>query len=267
LHLAHGGRADFRGEDGAVFNFLSAKNVSFNVKTERADFHWKQQLVHGTRLSAAYWSILGKDGKMLNVAFEAMNKSAAAPTAPVVIHDAEGNVVFEKTLRGSKEIITVGGAQIALKERKLTVVANGWSVSAEVNTFPYAAQNPGKVLLNIAAKALYDADADPVAPHGLFGQSYDGDGIAVDGATDHAEHAAMKSAAEVTTKAQAEGAIEGVMHDYRMATPFATDFKFSRFHSVAAAHRDVSKLGGKKTHIASLPSMVEATHPEPVASR
>ena len=32
--------------------------------------------------------------------------------------------------------------------------------------------------------ALYDADADPVAPHGLIGQSYDGDNVGVDGEQD-----------------------------------------------------------------------------------
>ena len=32
LYLPHGGRADFRGEHNKIFNFLSAKGISFNVK-------------------------------------------------------------------------------------------------------------------------------------------------------------------------------------------------------------------------------------------
>ena len=44
------------------------------------------------------------------------------------------------------------------------------------------------------------------------------------------------------TPSQAEGAIEGSWEDYVMPTPFATDFKFSRYHleadgGGAAAHR------------------------------
>ena len=47
-------------------------------------------------------------------------------------------------------------------------------------------------------------------------------------------------------RAQAEGAIEGTWEDYIVPTPFATDYKFSRFDAKAAPHRDVSKLSGSK---------------------
>ena len=82
-----------------------------------------------------------------------------------------------------------------------------------------------------------------VAPHGLLGQSWDGDSIAVDGATDdyHQRRAMLK------TTAQAEGAIEGVASDYRLASPFATAFKFSRFDATAPVPpRNVSALTGRK---------------------
>ena len=38
LSLAHGGKADFRGVDGAVYNLLSAKNLSFNAQFSYSDF-------------------------------------------------------------------------------------------------------------------------------------------------------------------------------------------------------------------------------------
>ena len=34
LHFAHGGRADFRGQHGAYYNFFSAPGLAVNVKTE-----------------------------------------------------------------------------------------------------------------------------------------------------------------------------------------------------------------------------------------
>jgi len=40
----------------------------------------------------------------------------------------------------------------------------------------------------------------------------------------------------------ANGAIEGVPADYKVATPYATDFKFSRFDAISAAPRDVATL-------------------------
>ena len=46
----------------------------------------------------------------------------------------------------------------------------------------------------------------------------------------------------MTTKAMAEGAIEGVAADYRMGSKYATDFKYSRFDASSAQHRDVASL-------------------------
>ena len=47
-----------------------------------------------------------------------------------------------------------------------------------------------------------------VAPHGILGQSFDGSGIAVDGAVDPKPQPGEL----MTTKAMAEGSIEGVWH-------------------------------------------------------
>ena len=79
-----------------------------------------------------------------------------------------------------------------------------------------------------------------VAPHGLIGQTFDGDGMGVIGNTDN------YNSNEVTTSAMGEGAIEGDAADYVMASKFATEFKFSRFGLTEAKPRDVSKLTGKK---------------------
>jgi hypothetical protein len=51
---------------------------------------------------------------------------------------------------------------------------------------------------------------------------------------------------QVTTKAMAEGAIEGSAADYEMPSRFATDFRFSRFGKRAARPRDTSRLQGKR---------------------
>ena len=46
-------------------------------------------------------------------------------------------------------------------------------------------------------------------------------------------------------RTMAEGAIEGVPTDYLMSSPYATDFKYSRFGLDHASPRDVSKLTGR----------------------
>merc|ERR1719171_2040826 len=103
-----------------------------------------------------------------------------------------------------------------------------WEVHAQSMPFPNAKAHPGKALLNVKIHAMYDADKDVVAPHGIVGQSYDGDNMGVDGATDE-----YGKAAEFTTKAMAEGASQGTAADDEMKDKFAVDFKFTRFDATS----------------------------------
>jgi hypothetical protein len=81
-----------------------------------------------------------------------------------------------------------------------------------------------------------------IAPHGTIGQSFDGSSIAVGGKVDK-----YGFGLEMTTSAQAEGAIEGVFTDHKVDSPFSTTFKYSHFdvHSHVAP-RNVSLLAGAK---------------------
>ena len=56
VNFAYGGRADFRGRDNALYNFLSAPDLSVNVKTEEAVFfaHHGLLTVNGTFLTEAH---------------------------------------------------------------------------------------------------------------------------------------------------------------------------------------------------------------------
>ena len=145
---------------------------------------------------------------------------------------------------------TIDNVAITMREKRvhgslattLVITTGQWEVQAQSMPFPNAKAHPGKALLNVKVAAKYDADKDVVAPHGIIGQSYDGDDEAIDGAID--DYAGKE---EVTTSAMAEGAIEGVAADYKMADKFGTAFKFSRFDATSAKPRDTSKLSGKRT--------------------
>jgi len=245
LHFAHGGIADLRGEDGKVYNFLSARNISWNVKTEAADFKWAHRVVHGTRLSAVYWTIRTDADHVLQIAYSATG-SDRATVRNLNETDAErATHTLKATIDGSAYGTTywLDNVFVKLSGRTLSVtIKDKWRMSVKQSPFPFSALNLKKTLLDVSAKALYDADHDVVAPHGLFGQSYDGDDVAVDGKVD------ARGGDETTTSAQAEGAIEGVYTDYEIdsADPFGTSFKYSRFDATAAKPRDVSKLTGAK---------------------
>jgi len=240
LYLPHGGRADFRGAHDTVFCMLSAQNVSFNVKIEESDFHWSKRLVHGTKMSAAYWVVRTIAGRVLRAEYNATSK--------------DGGVVYEEGHRGvrireSQPPLIIDNIHIELISKKLSVTISGkWRLSATRSAFPFGnlPKNKNKQLLDIQVEALYDADHDKVAPHGIFGQAYDGDSVGISGKLD------KDKSPESTTTAQAEGAIEGTWVDYKLASPFSTDFKFSRFDALAAKPRDVKKLRGELTIASSL---------------
>ena len=56
LAFAHGGRADFRGENGKYYAFLSAPGFAVNVRTEDATFtlHGGKLTVHGSFITEAH---------------------------------------------------------------------------------------------------------------------------------------------------------------------------------------------------------------------
>jgi len=251
LYLPHGGRADFRGQHDTIFNLLSAKNVSFNVRMEEADFNWAKRLVHGTKMAAAYWTIRTYRGNTLMVEYSA---KAGETSAQVTEKDRRTVIV-----KDGQPPLSVDNVWIQLVGKALTVATDKWSFKAEKSAFPFARldTNKNKVLLDVSISPLYNADSDVVAPHGIIGQAYDGDALAVDGRID------TDRSAESTTKAQAEGAIEGDWKDYIMASGFRTDFKFSRFDAKAAKPRDVSKLTGGKHALGSSPVRVGASDSEP----
>jgi hypothetical protein len=221
---------------------LSAKNHSVNVFFEHADFHNPYKLVHGSKMSRIGMTLrTALTGQMVTIGFN----SSAAGTQRACVTTAEG----ERWVDHRTGTFSVENVKLVIREKKmggighgvaLTVSTGKWEVQAWSKRFPNPMANPGKALLNVAIAAQYDANHDVVAPHGVIGQSYDGDSVAVDGATDD------YTGKEITTKAMAEGAIEGVAADYKMAGPFETNYKFTRFDATAAKPRDASKLSGRK---------------------
>jgi hypothetical protein len=254
IFFAHGGKADFRGENNSWYNLLSSKNVSINALFTNADFKLMKpmrQLVHGSRMEQLGMVIRTNSSRLVRVAFNATdtfpaNVNIRQESEPA--HHLMRLTTDKKTTRSYH----IDNLQLSLRMKRVGVVANGghgvslvvstgeWEVSATSKPFPNPRAHPGKALLNLDFRPLYDADHDVVAPHGLIGQSFDGSNLRVDGRVDD------YSGAELTTSANAEGAIEGVGSDYKMASRFETQFKYSRFGALAASPRDVTKLTGIK---------------------
>jgi hypothetical protein len=139
---------------------------------------------------------------------------------------------------------------------KLRIITSEWNLVVRALSIRGAGLKK-RLDLVVTPSAGRDPSKDTVAPHGLLGQAWDGDGIAVDGKTDGGLFAKaitrmslLGKVEKVKTVANAEGAIEGVESDYIVAPaggdPYATKFKFSRFGLSYAPPRNVSQLTGVK---------------------
>jgi hypothetical protein len=191
----------------------------------------------------------------VQVAYKAAKGQVAAQ---VVVGGHDVSLGVDSALRINKDgtFFVVGGDAPAMNMPSTTVrfikgnvkgetqvqVANeAWTVNVDSRYYPLRKKNSDKHRLDIAFLPKMNK-LGKVAPHGLIGQSFDFDGIAVDGARDNYDDK------EVTTKAMGEGAIEGTAKDYEIAgdEPYSADFKFTRWNLAEAAPRNISKLAGKQ---------------------
>lgn len=152
LHLAHGGRADFRGENSAIFNLLSARNFSLNaqffdedLRQPRKGHPQSEQLTHGTVMKRAFWNVRTPSG-LVHISFNVTSPAAT------VMRDDQSSITVRPghSLRVDQVNVTVSARQCQVTMDK------AWDVVAKVTTPPYAALNPGKLLIDFTLTPLHD---------------------------------------------------------------------------------------------------------------
>jgi len=254
LKGAHGEEADFKGEHGAVYSALSARNLSLNLLVEHAAFTspFSRLNVRGSWVKAAYHTVRTKrTGRMFQIFFHAIDPHHAIVTegctAPHCTDQPNGR---RHVLTEGAPAFSVENVAVLLRRRTLSIANGQWRTTAVAAV---GAPHAGKPRLNVEVKPTYAVDYDPVAPHGLLGQTYDRDGLEVNGRQDDYSRlddgrpTASRTGVGgiITTRAKAEGAIEGSLEAYRVTSDFSTAFRYSRFDATAAPVRNVSALSGK----------------------
>ena len=251
LHLAHGGVADFRGRNNTYYALLSAPGVHFAAKTTDTDFLLpRPQLVHGSFFTAVTWMVREKSGRVYGITSDANRVGAT------VTECATGRTVAALEDVWQEWQSDGGDVRAVYKQATLYVRANGWEVNATRHPIFNLVSGPSRWRFDVALRPLdgtafaevHGASSATCHPHGIIGQSWDGDGNAVNGALDDykTSHAAVPV---VTTHAMAEGAIEGAASQYALDSAFATSFAFTRFGNAkddACAYRRVASLTGEK---------------------
>jgi len=226
IHRADGHKADFRGEDGKIFNMLSARNFSLGVRTVESHFMQKYgaQKVHGSHFADAFFTMrTNETGIIVTARLSATVTPWSEPETVVAISGSEKYPIhLSYSARKSFAIEDVNIT--AISAAKVLVRGASWEVllTRRLLYKPLPESKTKNYLDLVVRRAFKDPKA--LASHGVIGQSFDPrHGIKQDGKTDD------YSASEVTTTAQAEGAIEGTHTDYMLSAPFQTTFKYSLF--------------------------------------
>jgi hypothetical protein len=220
--------------------------VSFNLQTQFVDFMLpKPQLVHGSFFTQAGFVVRSsKTGHESCILYDAAN-------AGFRVHEYHAHRSREYPAWSEYRL----DDEISVKLRKitLTVRAHGWEMNVTRKKIYNALPGQPAWKLNMAVEPLDGrpqleeqyggSHMEVVAPHGIVGQSFDGDDVAVSGEVDD-----YSQGREITTRAQAGGAIEGVASDYRIPNLCFNKFFWNRFYTTnRTAARDIRTLAGKQT--------------------
>ena len=209
LHFAGGRRADFRGTPGVTFALLSAPGVAANVHIEAADFMLGGALIHGTYMTEL--TIRCGDVLMSHNATNATKwgfgwQATQLRCSP---KDAVQNVHPYNARRCGAD------ASVVVRYATATFQCGKWTLSSTVQPVARYVSGASK---NLDIKITGSSKA-----HGLIGQNMDASSSR-DGALD-----VYPYVGEYTTKAQAQGAIDGTYMDYAVSSAFSTEFKYSLF--------------------------------------
>ncbi|EOD11383.1 hypothetical protein EMIHUDRAFT_104796 [Emiliania huxleyi CCMP1516] len=261
-HLAfpHGGTADFRGRNGIYYSFLSSPGLAVNDATFK--LHNSKLMVDGSFITEVHLSArtarpAGKSA-WANASFWAAELSDFN-TGWKVINGSCSGAYFEFGLNGRK---TCGDLAIRMRYASATFTfREAWTVVVRGNHVFDRVTGPTH-RLDLTFKEAAGAAARTL-PHGIIGQTFSSS------APRHGKQDVYPEFGRVATSAMAEGAaaalptgprpprlsaIEGTAAMYEVASPFATNFAFSRFGATELA----VTAGG----LASLAAGAEATSTE-----
>lgn len=248
IRFAHGGRADFRGVNNTFYVLLSAPGVQFAALTTDTEFLLpRPQFVRGSFFTRAAWTLRGTSGREYGIVTDAGGVGFR------VVHPNSSLIVDKQRIWQVWEYDSI---RVASKQLTVYVRAHGWEVNVTRKPIYNYVSGPSHWRFDVAMRQLdgtpfakqYGSVSTTCHPHGVIGQSYDGDDIAVSGKTDDYKYA--KDHPVIVTKAMAEGAIEGSGHQYALHDPHSTSFLYSRYNRTRDDHcapRDARALLGEKS--------------------
>ena len=214
ITFANGARADFRGSGDGYFNFVSFPRFSLNVRTQASRFKYKTIEVNGTFITEAFVTAITSNGRFLlysqsslrantfNWGWKMSNGTCDGRPFDTIPHSTRNCDDFKSQTDASSTIFGI----------------YGWRVVARTNSvYGHISGASRRIDLSITGPSTG-------VSHGIIGQSFNQNIHVVDGARD-----VYPSHGVYTTRAQAEGSIQGNHTMYEVRSPHSTEFAFSRY--------------------------------------
>ena len=240
---------------------LSSPGVQFNAKFKSAVFGtpWSHMNVNGSFARTASWLLRTPvTGRRVQVSFDSSKPHSALIAVENPVQDdlppiIQNVLAVDSHRLTDQEPYALEGIKISLQRKTLTVETKHWRMIAE-STVGYPHWSVLRLNLRVTSLTPVCSLSNAVAPHGILGQTFDCDGIRVDGQEDSyhtlddgRQTASRTRGGSVTTRAQGEGALEGTARDYLVRGPFDVHFAFSRFNATHPVKpRDAASLAGPK---------------------
>tara|TARA_B100000787_G_scaffold38221_1_gene27038 strand:- start:2453 stop:3220 length:768 start_codon:yes stop_codon:yes gene_type:complete len=254
-----------------LYAILSAPGVHLAALAEDSEFmipSYKPQYVFGSFFTKVSLVLRGESMRIYGVRSDPNVVGFDVFELDTRSNPATPNLVKSKRTVWSEW--SKDGIRVLYKQSTIVARAGGWEVNCTRKPTHNQVSGSSEWHFDIAMRMLdghtsfesiHGTASKTCLPHGLIGQSYDTDDVAVDGNRD--DYSYRDDNPTVTMRAQAEGAIEGAASDYTLPSEFDVEFAFSRFgrkSSESCAARNVTSLGGRKGN-RSRPLLVGAFDP------
>lgn len=285
LAFAHGGFADFRGVNDTFYDILSAPGHGLAMRTTDVGYLVSvPKYVDGSVFTQAVVTVRGRSERHYEVVMDTseetvfvLDKGVSDPSSrPVRLvaslvpgrRGVDGWTSDGVSVKQDSDVVCVRGAgwESNVTRRWLRNRMTGpsrWKLTTTVR--PIAQGTRLAKVHGYASKTCY--------PHGLVGQSFDGDGVAVFGNVDDYSYDPKQTS--MTTEAMAEGSIEGSVEEYVVVRPFfvrSNRSRYDRRHEDVCSPRDATALSGRRATTAGpvapvgvvdISSLLHAVEPPP----
>lgn len=223
LSLPNGGKADFRGKNNTLYNFLSSPGLSLNIRTNDATFLLNRNhhhlIVDGSFITEAH--IVTNHMKMSLYTSET---SGTLKNTVRILCDDQKFALLDYASKVCKD------TEVKTKYSSVFVTTPNFKITLKPN-YVYNHHKGATKRLDISIHRLKNEKA-----HGIIGQSYGRP-------YKNGNQDIYPLEGTFKTSAMAEGVIDGTAEDYELKDVHSTDFKYSIFHKqVSLLLQDVDEL-------------------------